>query len=109
MPGRTQLHVTAVPARHGPVGTEAITGPVTGFLLHTDDGAAPAVYVSGDTVDLDAMSALADRNRIDVALLHLDAAGFEELGDARLSLGLLVHLDRRHPTTELLSRLLGRN
>ncbi|MFE7652960.1 MBL fold metallo-hydrolase [Streptomyces bottropensis] len=102
MPGRTQLHVTAVPARHGPVGTEAITGPVTGFLLHTDDGAAPAVYVSGDTVDLDAMSALAD-------LLHLDAAGFEELGDARLSLGLLVHLDRRHPTTELLSRLLGRN
>jgi L-ascorbate metabolism protein UlaG (beta-lactamase superfamily) len=44
------------------------------------------VYVSGDTVDLDAMSALADRYRVDVALLHLGAAGFEELGDIRLSL-----------------------
>ncbi|MFD9037538.1 hypothetical protein [Streptomyces bottropensis] len=67
------------------------------------------LHVSGDTVDLDAMSALADRYRIDVALLHLGAAGFEELGDARLSLGLLVRLDRKRPTTELLSRLLGRN
>ncbi|MDW8810393.1 hypothetical protein P1P68_37745, partial [Streptomyces scabiei] len=34
-PGRTPLNITAVPARHGPVGTEDITGPVTGFLLHT--------------------------------------------------------------------------
>jgi L-ascorbate metabolism protein UlaG (beta-lactamase superfamily) len=85
-PGRTSLNITAVPARHGPVGTEAITGPVTGFLLHTDDGSAPTVYVSGDTVDLDAMSALADRYRVDVALLHLGAAGFEAFGDIRLSL-----------------------
>ncbi|MBE4737264.1 MULTISPECIES: MBL fold metallo-hydrolase [Streptomyces] len=86
MPGRTTLNVTAVPARHGPAGSETLTGPVTGFLLHTDDGSAPTVYVSGDTVDLDAMSALADRYRVDVALLHLGAAGFEELGDVRLSL-----------------------
>ena len=86
-PGRTTLNITAVPARHGPVGTEALTGPVTGFLLHTDDGSAPAVYVSGDTVDLEAMSELADRHHVDVALLHLGAAGFEELGDVRLSLG----------------------
>ncbi|MEV6385188.1 ester cyclase [Streptomyces sp. NPDC051773] len=86
MPGRTTLNITSVPARHGPVGSETLTGPVTGFLLHTDDGSAPTVYVSGDTVDLDAMSALADRYRVDVALLHLGAAGFEELGDVRLSL-----------------------
>ncbi|MEU0676929.1 ester cyclase [Streptomyces sp. NPDC006172] len=86
MPGRTPLNITAVPARHGPAGSEALTGPVTGFLLHTDDGSAPTVYVSGDTLDLDAMSALAQRYRIDVALLHLGAAGFDELGDVRLSL-----------------------
>ncbi|MFF9036789.1 ester cyclase [Streptomyces sp. NPDC014892] len=86
MPGRTTLNITAVPARHGPAGSEGLTGPVTGFLLHTDEGSAPTVYVSGDTVDLDAMSALADRHRVDVALLHLGAAGFEELGDVRLSL-----------------------
>ncbi|MDX3455820.1 hypothetical protein PV396_28435 [Streptomyces sp. ME02-8801-2C] len=44
------------------------------------------MYVSGDTVDLDAMSDLAGRHRVDVALLHLGAAGFEELGDIRQSL-----------------------
>ncbi|BEL04318.1 hypothetical protein Q0Z83_025090 [Actinoplanes sichuanensis] len=85
-PGRTTLHITAVPAAHGPAGTEAVTGPVTGFLLHTDNSADPTVYISGDTVDLDAMSTLATRHRIDVALLHLGAAGFPELGDLRLSL-----------------------
>jgi L-ascorbate metabolism protein UlaG (beta-lactamase superfamily) len=95
-PGRTPLNITAVPARHGPLGTEAITGPVTGFLLHTDDGSAPTVYVSGDTVDLDAMSALAGRYRVDVALLHLGAAGFEELGDIRLSLTATQAVEARH-------------
>ncbi|MFK4084985.1 MBL fold metallo-hydrolase [Kribbella sp. NPDC020789] len=94
-PGRTPLNITAVPARHGPVGTEAITGPVTGFLLHTDDGSAPTVYVSGDTVDLDAMSALADRYGVDVALLHLGAAGFEAFGDIRLSLTAALAVEAR--------------
>ncbi|MEU6230666.1 MBL fold metallo-hydrolase [Streptomyces sp. NPDC047042] len=94
-PGRTPLNITAVPARHGPVGTEAITGPVTGFLLHTDDGSAPTVYVSGDTVDLDSMSDLAGRYRVDVALLHLGAAGFEELGDIRLSLTAVQAVEAR--------------
>ncbi|MDQ0682051.1 L-ascorbate metabolism protein UlaG (beta-lactamase superfamily) [Streptomyces achromogenes] len=94
-PGRTPLHITAVPARHGPVGTEELTGPVTGFLLHTDDGSTPSVYVSGDTVDLDAMSALAGRYRVDVALLHLGAAGFEAFGDVRLSLTAVQAVEAR--------------
>jgi L-ascorbate metabolism protein UlaG (beta-lactamase superfamily) len=85
-PGRDPLNITAVPARHGPVGTEDVTGPVTGFLIHAEDGSAPTVYVSGDNVDLEVMGVLADRYRIDVALLHLGAAGFEAFGDARLSL-----------------------
>lgn len=85
MPGRTPLNITAVPARHGPVGTEDITGPVTGFLLHTDDGSAPSVYVSGDTVDLDAMSALAGRYR----------SGFEAFGDIRLSLTAVQAVEAR--------------
>ncbi|MFF8016397.1 MBL fold metallo-hydrolase [Streptomyces sp. NPDC007929] len=94
-PDRTPLHITAVPARHGPVGTEHITGPVTGFLLHTDDDSTPNVYVSGDTVDLEAMSALAERHRVDVALLHLGAAGFEELGDIRLSMTAVQAIEAR--------------
>jgi L-ascorbate metabolism protein UlaG (beta-lactamase superfamily) len=94
-PGRNPLNITAVPARHGPVGTEDLTGPVTGFLVHTDDGSAPTVYVSGDTVDLDAMDALAERYRVDVALLHLGAAGFEAFGDVRLSLTAVQAVEAR--------------
>jgi L-ascorbate metabolism protein UlaG (beta-lactamase superfamily) len=54
-----EVTVTAVPAQHGPDGTDHITGPVIGFLL-----AAPGletVYVSGDNASLDVVRAIADR------------------------------------------------
>jgi L-ascorbate metabolism protein UlaG (beta-lactamase superfamily) len=42
------LHVTATPARHGPVGIEPFSGDVIGFVVDSDD-AAP-IYITGDTV-----------------------------------------------------------
>jgi len=64
--------VTAVPAQHGPDGTDHITGPVIGFLL-----AAPGletVYVSGDNASLDVVRAIADRaGPIGVAVLFAGA------------------------------------
>lgn len=77
--------VSGVEARHGPPGTEAVTGPVTGFLIQPDAPAAAAVYISGDTVDLAAVERLAARARIAVALLHLGAARFPAFGDTLLS------------------------
>ncbi len=47
--GGRSLVVTATPARHGPVGIEPISGPVTGFVVGTPDG-RDLVYVTGDTV-----------------------------------------------------------
>jgi L-ascorbate metabolism protein UlaG (beta-lactamase superfamily) len=64
--------VTAVPALHGPPGSEAVTGPVTGFVLTAPD--EDTVYVSGDNASLDVVRTIARRaGPIDVALLFAGA------------------------------------
>ncbi len=40
----------ALPAQHGPAGTEHITGEVRGFVLSGDD--LPTIYISGDNASL---------------------------------------------------------
>lgn len=45
-PDGTVVTVTGLPARHGPEGSEAVSGDVVGFLL-TAPG-QPSVYVRGD-------------------------------------------------------------
>ena len=66
------ITVTAVPAQHGPDGTDHITGPVIGFVL-----AAPGsetVYVSGDNASLDVVRTIAERaGAVDVAVLFAGA------------------------------------
>jgi L-ascorbate metabolism protein UlaG (beta-lactamase superfamily) len=51
--------VTALPALHGPPGSEKVTGPVIGFLLSGDD--LETVYVSGDNASLDVVREIAER------------------------------------------------
>lgn len=71
-PDGPAVTVTAVPAQHGPDGTDHITGPVIGFLL-----AGPGldtVYVSGDNASLDVVRAIAARaGAVDVAVLFAGA------------------------------------
>jgi L-ascorbate metabolism protein UlaG (beta-lactamase superfamily) len=68
-----ELVVTAVPARHGPEGSEGVMGEVTGFVL-TGEG-LPSIYVSGDNAWLGAVEQVADRfGPLDVALLFAGAA-----------------------------------
>jgi L-ascorbate metabolism protein UlaG (beta-lactamase superfamily) len=65
--------VTAVPARHGPAGSEPYVGQVTGFVLQAAD--APRVYLSGDNAALELVEQIAERYRpIDVAVLFAGAA-----------------------------------
>jgi L-ascorbate metabolism protein UlaG (beta-lactamase superfamily) len=79
------LTITAVPARHGPVGCEPLTGDVTGFVL-TGVG-LPTVYVSGDNASLDLVSDIADRfPHIDIALLFAGAARTSLFDGAPLTL-----------------------
>ena len=64
--------VTAVPAQHGPDGTDHITGPVIGFLL--GGPGLDTVYVSGDNASLDVVRAIAARaGGVDVAVLFAGA------------------------------------
>lgn len=44
------LKITAVPARHGPVGIEPMAGDVVGFVITSQDSAIDLLYVTGDTV-----------------------------------------------------------
>ncbi|MET7398716.1 MBL fold metallo-hydrolase [Dactylosporangium sp. NPDC005572] len=79
------LRVTAVPAQHGPDGTEHLTGPVTGFVLA--GAGLPTVYVSGDNASLDVVRQVAARfPAVDVAVLHGGRARTALLGDANLTL-----------------------
>ena len=64
--------VTAVPAQHGPDGTDHITGPVIGFVLSAPEH--ETIYVSGDNASLDVVRGIADRiGKIDVAVLFAGA------------------------------------
>jgi L-ascorbate metabolism protein UlaG (beta-lactamase superfamily) len=72
-PGRRAVRITGVPARHGPAGTEHLTGEVTGFVLTGDQ--VPTTYVSGDNASLDVVQMIADRmGPVEVALLFAGAA-----------------------------------
>lgn len=80
------LTVTAMPAQHGPDGTQEATGPVTGFLLAWE-GAANAVYISGDTVPFAGTEEIARRIApVGVALLHLGRVQLAPMGELTFSM-----------------------
>jgi L-ascorbate metabolism protein UlaG (beta-lactamase superfamily) len=67
------LTVTAVPAQHGPDGSDEVMGPVLGFVL--EGPGVPTVYVSGDNASLDVVHTIVDRlGTIDAAVLFAGAA-----------------------------------
>ncbi|GAA0599098.1 MBL fold metallo-hydrolase [Streptomyces crystallinus] len=73
----TALRVTATPGVHGPV------GDVVGFVVEAE-GETEALYISGDTVHVDALDEIGRRFSIGTALLHLGAARIAAFGDGRL-------------------------
>ena len=77
--------VMAVPAQHGPDGTQDATGPVTGFLITTSAG--KKIYVSGDTILFKGTEEIAARcGPVDVAILHLGRVQVPPLPGATLSM-----------------------
>jgi L-ascorbate metabolism protein UlaG (beta-lactamase superfamily) len=72
-PDGGQLHITGVPAQHGPSGTEHITGEVRGFVLRARG--APTTYISGDNASLTVVHDIADHcGPIDVAVIFAGRA-----------------------------------
>lgn len=79
------VRVTAVPAQHGPDGSEPLVGPVTGFVLEAPG--TPTVYVSGDNASLRVVREIAGRfPSIAIAVLSGGAARTPLVGDANLTL-----------------------
>jgi L-ascorbate metabolism protein UlaG (beta-lactamase superfamily) len=79
------VRVTAVPARHGPEGAEALSGEVTGFVLEAPG--ERTVYVSGDNASLDVLDQVARRfDRIELAVLFVGGANVGRFGAEPLTL-----------------------
>ncbi|MEU0117512.1 MBL fold metallo-hydrolase [Streptomyces bobili] len=75
--------VTGLPARHGPVGCEPVTGDIAGFMLTSHD--LPSVYVSGNNAALEHVSEIAERYApVDTAVLFLGGTGMAFAFDGAL-------------------------
>jgi L-ascorbate metabolism protein UlaG (beta-lactamase superfamily) len=91
------VQVTAVPALHGPPGSETITGPVIGFVLSDGEN---QVYVSGDNASTRVVAEIAERvGRVDVAILFAGAVQLPHRFDGAY---LTLSSDRAAQAAEIL-------
>ena len=82
-PGGGTVNVTAVPARHGPAGVEAVLGQVSGFWLAAED--LGAVYVTGDNTSLDRVREIGHRlGSPDLIVQFVGAVHNPEIFDGQL-------------------------
>jgi L-ascorbate metabolism protein UlaG (beta-lactamase superfamily) len=97
-PDQGTVTLTALPALHGPRGSEPVTGPVIGFLLSGED--LPTVYISGDNASLDVVREIAAHaGPVDVAILFAGAVQIAERFDGAY---LTLSSDRAAEATEIL-------
>jgi L-ascorbate metabolism protein UlaG (beta-lactamase superfamily) len=93
-----EVTITAVPALHGPPGSEPVTGPVIGFVLRSRGH--DTIYVSGDNASVDVVDEIAERLApIDVAILFVGAVQIPARFDGAY---LTLSSDRAAIATELL-------
>jgi L-ascorbate metabolism protein UlaG (beta-lactamase superfamily) len=97
-PNGGSVTVTAVPAQHGPDGTDDLTGPVIGFVLEAPG--EDKVYVSGDNASLEVVGTIADRlGPFDVAVLFAGAVQLPHRFDGAY---LTLSSDRAAQATKVL-------
>jgi L-ascorbate metabolism protein UlaG (beta-lactamase superfamily) len=85
-PARLPIEITATPCRHGPPLSHPIVGDVIGFALRWDGQEHGVFWISGDTVLYDGVRQVADRLRVDIALLHLGGVQFPITGPVRYTM-----------------------
>lgn len=102
-PGKPTITITATPCRHGPVGSEPITGPVVGFSLAWEGQENGELWVTGDTVLYPALREVAERLKVGTILMHLGSVRFRYLSgwfrytmDAREGRELLELVEPAH-------------
>ena len=82
-PGRPAIEITATPCRHGPPLSHPLVGDVIGFALRCNDR---VLWISGDTVLYDGVRQVAERIRVDTAILHLGGVQFPITGPLRYTM-----------------------
>ncbi|KRB73194.1 MBL fold metallo-hydrolase [Nocardioides sp. Root190] len=102
-PGKETITVTATPCRHGPVGSEPITGPVIGFALAWAGQENGQLWITGDTILYPALREVPTRIDVGTMLLHLGSVRFRYLSgwfrytmDAREGAELIGLVDPAH-------------
>jgi L-ascorbate metabolism protein UlaG (beta-lactamase superfamily) len=60
-PGGDEVTITGTPARHGPAGSEKLTGEVTGFIVSIKGDQNLELYFTGDSVFYDGIKEVAAR------------------------------------------------
>jgi len=80
------VRITATPARHGPPGIEPVSGEVAGFVIQSAQNPDEAVYITGDTVWYEGVTAVALRFRIRSIVLHGGAAQVKARGPVHLTM-----------------------
>jgi len=79
--------VTAVPAQHGPDGTQEATGPVSGFVITAEDNSGRPIYISGDTMLFEGTRKIAARYApVGLAIVHLGKVQLAPMGELVFSL-----------------------
>jgi len=84
--GRPTIEVTATPCRHGPPLSRPVVGDVIGFALAWDGQEHGVLWITGDTVLYEGVAAVAERLRVDVAVVHLGGARFRPTGPVRYTM-----------------------
>jgi L-ascorbate metabolism protein UlaG (beta-lactamase superfamily) len=80
-----EITVTAVPALHGPEGSEPISGKVIGFVLEADGWLT--TYVSGDNASLELIAEIAGKfANIELAIVFAGAANVGRFGEIPMTL-----------------------
>jgi L-ascorbate metabolism protein UlaG (beta-lactamase superfamily) len=85
-PDGYSLWVTAMPARHGNLGSSRLSGPATGFLLEWPGQLHGGLYISGDTVYFGALEQIGRRHTVSAGMLHFGAVRFPVSGPARFTM-----------------------
>lgn len=92
--------ITALPARHGPPGSEPLVGEVTGFMIVLDYPRPFKIYISGDNASLEHVETIASKfGSVDVAVIFA--------GAARTALADGAHLTLTSTDTVRASEMLG--
>ncbi|MDO8212390.1 MBL fold metallo-hydrolase [Conexibacter sp. CPCC 206217] len=84
--GKPTLEITATPCRHGPPLSKPIVGEVVGFAVRWEGQQDGVLWISGDTVLYDGVKEVAQRLRVDTAILHLGGVRFPITGPLRYTM-----------------------